>query len=173
MEFQPARYSTVILAARITLPHFSVPDPPHGWATYPGLRFPGHTAGSRGRGRIQLAVKRAFAAAGTSTLTTSDVFDYALVRVRGEGWRRRHRWSVVRVLRAMCDPIGRDPRHGAIIWRLKASVAESHPRCLSEIIGELATWPILPILQPMLGGRKGEWQPARRGNDCVRLAPGT
>ena len=35
----------------------------------PGLRF---GTGSAGRGRIQLAVRRAFAAAGTSTLTTLD-----------------------------------------------------------------------------------------------------
>jgi len=101
-----------------------LPDPPHGWATYPGLRFPGHTAGSRGRGRIQLAVKRAFAAAGTSTLTTSDSSTTRWSEYVVKAGRRRHRWSVVRVLRAMCDPIGRDPRHGAIIWRLKASVAE-------------------------------------------------
>ena len=74
---------------------------------------------------FQLAVKRAFAAAGTSTLTTSDVFDYALARHRSDGWRQRQRWSVVRVLRAMCDPVGRDRRHGAIIWRLKAPVAET------------------------------------------------
>jgi hypothetical protein len=47
------------------------PDAPHGWDRYPGLRF---GTGSAGRGRIQLAVKRAFAAAGTTTLTTSDVF---------------------------------------------------------------------------------------------------
>jgi hypothetical protein len=53
-------------------------------------------------GRIQLAVKRAFAPAGTSTLTTSDVFDYALARHRQDRWRRQHRWSVVRVLRQTC-----------------------------------------------------------------------
>jgi hypothetical protein len=102
-----------------------LPDAPQGWAAYPGLRFPGHTAGSRGRGRIQLAVKRAFAAAGTSTLTTSDVFDYALVRVRGEGWRRRHRWSVVRVLRQMCDPVGRADTPGRPwLWRLRNAEPE-------------------------------------------------
>jgi hypothetical protein len=95
-----------------------------GWSAYPGLRFPGHTAGSRGRGRIQLAVKRAFTAAGTSTLTTSDVFDYALVRVRGEGWRRRHRWSVVRVLQQVADRVRKVPPHGAWLWRLKTPAAD-------------------------------------------------
>jgi len=70
-------------------------------------------------------VKRAVAAAGTTTLTTSDVFDYALARHRNDGWRRRHRWSVVRVPRQMCDPIGRDRCHGAIIWRLKTPAADT------------------------------------------------
>ena len=45
----------------------------------------------------------------TSTLTTSDVFDYAR---RQDQWRRRHRWSVVRVLRAMCDRVGRADTRG-------------------------------------------------------------
>jgi hypothetical protein len=131
--------------------------PLSGWARYPGLRFPGHTAGSRGRGRIQLAVRRAFAAAGTSTLTTSDVFDYALVRVRGEGWRRRHRWSVVRVLRQMCDPVGHSRGPGRPwLWRLKQPGADwSRPPRQIEIIEEIGRWPILPILQPMFEARKG------------------
>jgi hypothetical protein len=71
-------------------------------------------------GRIQLTVKRAFAAAGTSTLTTSDVFDYALARHRQDRWRRQHRWSVVRVLRQTCDRVGRaDTRGKPWIWRLR------------------------------------------------------
>jgi hypothetical protein len=131
------------------------PDAPQGWAAYPGLRFPGHTAGSRGRGRIQLAVKRAFAAAGTSTLTTSDVFDYALARHREDQWRRWHRWSVVRVLRAMCDPGRADTPGKPWLWRLKAPAAGSHPRRQTEIIEESGAWPILPILQTMFGARKG------------------
>ena len=95
------------------------PDAPHGWDRYPGLRF---GTGSAGRGRIQLAVKRAFAAAATTTLTTSDVFDYALARHRSDGWRRRHRWSVVRVLRAIADRVGRADTPGRpSLWRLKAS----------------------------------------------------
>jgi hypothetical protein len=78
------------------------------------------------RGRIQLAVKRAFAAAGTTMLTTSDVFDYALARHRQDQWRRRHRWSVVRVLRQMCDPVGRSRGAGRPwLWRLKSPAAET------------------------------------------------
>ena len=100
-------------------------EPRSGWAAYPNLRWPGPSSWAKGRGRIQLAVKRAFAAADTSTLTTSDVFDYALARHRQDQWRRRHRWSVVRVLRAMCDPIGRADTPGKPwLWRLKAPVAE-------------------------------------------------
>jgi hypothetical protein len=35
------------------------------------------------------------------------------------------RWSVRRILDAMCDPVGRDRRHGAIIWRLKKPAADT------------------------------------------------
>ena len=66
-----------------------------------------------------------FAAAGTTTLTTSDVFDYALARHRQDQWRRRHRWSVVRVFDQVADRVGRDRRHGAIIWRLKTPAADA------------------------------------------------
>jgi hypothetical protein len=122
-------------------------DAPHGWDRYPGLRFPGHTSGNRGKGRIQIAVKRAFAAASTTTLTTSDVFDYALARHRDDGWRRQQRWSVVRVLRAMCDPIGRDPRHGAIIWRSRdgssATVSPESARSAKMVLILAAVWLLL------------------------------
>jgi hypothetical protein len=101
------------------------PVTPHGWDRFPGLRF-GHKVGSAGRGKIQLAVRRAFVAAGTSTLTTSVVFDYALARHRNDGWRRRHRWSVVRVLLGIADRVGRADTPGRPwLWRLKKSAADA------------------------------------------------
>src|SRR6476469_3339219 len=94
--------------------------PSHGWDRYPNLRWPGPSSWAKGRGRIQLAVKRAFTAAGTSTLTTSDVFDYALARHRQDQWRRRHRGSVVRVLSQVADRVGRLNAPGRPwIWRLR------------------------------------------------------
>jgi hypothetical protein len=63
-----------------------------------------------------------------ATLTTSDVFDYALVRHRGDGWRQRQPWSVVRVLRQMCDCVGRVDTPGRPwLWRLKASSVADTP----------------------------------------------
>jgi hypothetical protein len=60
-------------------------------------------------------------------LTSSQVYDWTFAghRARGERISQRHRHSVYRLLVAMCDPIGRDRRHGAIIWRLKAPAAET------------------------------------------------
>jgi hypothetical protein len=38
------------------------------------------------------------------------------------------RWSVHRILREIAEPIGKDRRHGAIIWRLRRPRRMPHPR---------------------------------------------
>src|SRR4051812_26579192 len=94
------------------------------WPLHPNLRRKPY-APAAGRGRIQIQIKRAFAAAGSDTLSSSAVFDWALVRVRRDDWRRRHRWSVIRVLRELCDPVGRAGTRGRpILWRLKPDPAK-------------------------------------------------
>jgi hypothetical protein len=88
-----------------------------GWSAYPNLRLRPH-APNKGRGRLQVQIRRAFV--GHCLLSSSQVFDYALVRVRGDFWRRRHRWSVHRILRQIAEPIGRAPTIGRPwLWRLK------------------------------------------------------
>ena len=92
-------------------------DAPHAWIRFPALRL-GHMVGNRGRGRIQLAVRRAFI--GHDILTTSQVFDWCFVRDRKVSWKRRHRWSVVRVLDQVAERVGRAPTIGRpILWRLR------------------------------------------------------
>ena len=83
-------------------------------------------------------------------LSSSEVYDWCYARRRALGQRipQRHRHSVYRLLVVMCDPIDRDPRHCAIIWRLKTPAAEQHPRRQIEIIREIAR-PILPIFVTM------------------------
>jgi hypothetical protein len=91
--------------------------PPAKWVEHANLRLrPARPAA--GNGRIQRAVARAFLVHGDE-LTTSQAFDWALPRVRHDLWRQRHRWSVVRVLRQVADPIRRVPPHGAWLWRLR------------------------------------------------------
>ena len=101
-------------------PHHSnlrnVRPPSEGWSRHPNLRFRPH-APNKGRGRLQIQVRRCFL--GYRFRITSQVFDYALARVRGDVWRRRHRWSVIRVLDQVAERVGRDRAHGAIIWKLK------------------------------------------------------
>ena len=88
-----------------------------GWSAYPNLRLRPH-APAAGRGRLQVQIRRAFL--GHHLLSSSQVYDYALARVRGDTWRRRHRWSVIRVLRQIAEPIGRAPTIGRPwLWRLK------------------------------------------------------
>ena len=70
---------------------------------------------TRARGRLQVQVRRAFI--GHNVRTTSQVYDYALPRVRADLWRQMQRCSVLRVLDQLCHRVGRDL--GAIIWKLK------------------------------------------------------
>jgi len=87
------------------------------WGAAPNLRFRPR-APAKGNGRIQRAVRRVFMVHGRE-ITTSQAFDFALVKVRHDGWRRRERWSVIFVLRQVADPIRRVPPHGAWLWRLR------------------------------------------------------
>jgi hypothetical protein len=65
--------------------------PGGGWAAHPNLRWSG-SSWAKGNGRIQKGVRRAFLAAGTNTLTTSQVFDWTIVD-RQAHWRRRERFT--------------------------------------------------------------------------------
>jgi hypothetical protein len=56
---------------------------------------------------------------GHNVRTTSQVYDYALPRVRADLWRQMQRCSVLRVLDQLCHGVGRDRAYGAIIWKLK------------------------------------------------------
>jgi hypothetical protein len=95
--------------------------PLSGWARYPNLRL-GPAAPGR-RGRIQRGIQRAFVVSGTSTLSTSAIYDWTM-KDRNTGWQRMQRHSVWRVLRRMCDRIGRADTPGKPwLWRLKTPVA--------------------------------------------------
>jgi hypothetical protein len=86
-----------------------------GWSAYPNLQKRPH-APNKGRGRLQVQIRRAFV--GHRLRTSSQIYDwcYARNRKRVVGcWEH----SVWRILRQIADPIGRDRAHGAIIWKLK------------------------------------------------------
>jgi hypothetical protein len=73
-------------------------------------------------------VRRAFLAAGTTTLTTSQVFDWTLVD-RHAHWKRRQRWSVIYVLQQIADRVGRADTPGKPwLWRLKQPQLEEQTR---------------------------------------------
>jgi hypothetical protein len=88
-------------------------------ANYPNLQLVPH-APAKGRGRLQIAIRRAFMVGGAE-LTSSQVYDWAYSR------RRSHlseavRWSVHRILRQVADRVGRAPTAGRPwIWRLRNS----------------------------------------------------
>jgi hypothetical protein len=68
---------------------------------------------------LQRQINRAFTATDSDTLSSSQIYDWAFVRYRAAGQRipQRHRHSVYRLLVVMCDPIGRVPPYGAILWK--------------------------------------------------------
>ena len=76
-------------------------------------------APAAGRGRLQVQIRRAFVV--REVLTSSEIYDscYARRRMLGQQIDRPYRWSVVRILREIADPIGRTKPHGAWLWRLK------------------------------------------------------
>src|SRR5262249_12306983 len=104
--------------ARTELP---ISAPPMKWAHHPNLRKRPRTP-AKGRGSVQRAIRRAFAASGTEALTSSAIYDWAHIR-RRLGRRKSMPFGVysrtLRTLRAMCDPIERVPPHGAWLWRLR------------------------------------------------------
>jgi hypothetical protein len=87
-------------------------------ANYPNLlRRP--RAPAAGRGRLQVAIRRAFVV--REVLTSSEIYDscYARRRMLGQQIDRAYRWSVLRILRQLADRVRRVPPHGAWLWRLK------------------------------------------------------
>jgi hypothetical protein len=93
------------------------------------LRLRPH-APNKGRGRLQVQIRRAFV--GYHLLSSSQVYDYALARVRGDAWRRRHRWSVTRVLDQLCHRVGRAPTRGRP-WLWRPSIANTGYRWCTQV----------------------------------------
>ena len=88
-------------------------------ANYPNLLLVPHSPAA-GRGRLQIQIRRAFV--GREVLTSSEIYDscYAKRRVAGQQIDRPYRWSVVRILRQIADPVGRAPTIGRPwLWRLR------------------------------------------------------
>src|SRR5262249_54917101 len=87
---------------------------------------------AKGRGSVQRAIRRAFAASGTEALTSSAIYDWAHIR-RRLGRRKSMPFGIysrtLRTLRAMCDPIERVPPHGAWLGRVRDDVAELWRLC--------------------------------------------
>jgi hypothetical protein len=92
--------------------------PPTKRESYPNLLL-GPRSPNKGRGRLQVQIRRAFAV--REVLTSSEIYDScsAKRRVAGQQIDRPYRRSVLRVLRQIADPIGRTKPYGAVLWRLK------------------------------------------------------
>jgi hypothetical protein len=77
---------------------------------------------SKGRGPVQVRIRRAFIASGAEVLSSTQIYDWTHSRRRQS--RRKKLpfgvyWRTLKTLRAMCDPVERVPPHGAWLWRLR------------------------------------------------------
>jgi hypothetical protein len=92
------------------------------WNGYPNLRKRPPTP-SKGRGPVQVRIRRAFTASGAEVLSSTQIYDWTHSR-RRLGPRKSMPygiyWGTLQALRAMCDPIKRVPPHGAWLWRLRS-----------------------------------------------------
>jgi hypothetical protein len=86
------------------------------WINYPSLRLgPGR---SRGKGRIQRQLRRAFIARGNE-ISSSDAYRWCK-RWQSREFGHWERWSITRVLMTMADRVGRAQTIGRPwLWRLK------------------------------------------------------
>jgi hypothetical protein len=79
--------------------------PSHGWARYPNLQRGANFSRNKGRGRLQIQVRRAFI--DHPLRSTSDIYDWCYARDRSRTRSEAMRWSVRRILDATCDRAGR------------------------------------------------------------------
>ena len=84
--------------------------------SYPNLLLAPHSP-NKGRGRLQRQIARCFVVFGPE-VSSSRLLDWCYTRDP----RVRHRWSVVRILRRIAEPVGRAETIGRPwLWRLRNS----------------------------------------------------
>ena len=128
--------------------------------------------------RVQ--VRRAFLSAGDVVLSTTEVFDFTFARTRRVHWRRRHRWSVIRVLDRLCHRVGRAPTIGRPwLWRLKTGTenmlgyarVSTRDQNLAGQVAELTAAGCAKVYREKISGAQTDR--AELGKVIGRLSPGT
>jgi hypothetical protein len=101
---------------------YSVQDPivrevSPGWSAHPNLQLRPY-APALGRGRLQRQIARAFIVHG-DVVSATDIYCWCR-RWRSSRFGMPERWSIVRILRRIAEPVGRAPTIGRPwLWRLK------------------------------------------------------
>jgi hypothetical protein len=147
------------------------------WDDFPNLRRRPPTP-SKGRGPVQVRIRRAFIARGAEVLSSSEIYSWSHVRRRLSRCKSMPAGiynRTTRTLRVMCEPVGRGSGRGRpILWRLRNTEgAKTSP----VLPGEDKT-PCLPTKapQPPTGGawlheikHDGFRVVARKDGERVRL----
>jgi hypothetical protein len=100
------------------------PDAPHGWAAHPNLQRGANSSRNKGKGRLQVQVRRAFL--DHPFRSTSEIYDWCYARDRSRARSEAMRWSVRRILDATCARVGRADTPGRPwLWRLRDPVQKA------------------------------------------------
>jgi hypothetical protein len=90
-------------------------EPRSGWLRHPNLHRRPH-APNAGRGRLQRQIARAFIAHG-DVVSATDIYRWCQ-RWQSARFGMPERWSIVRVLRRVAEPVGRATTRGRPwLWR--------------------------------------------------------
>ena len=118
-------------------------------------------------------------AAGSDVVSSSQVYDFTFAQDR-HGWRRRHRWSVIRVLDRLCHRVGRAPTIGRPwLWRLKPGTenmlgyarVSTRDQNLAGQVAELTAAGCAKVYREKISGEPTDR--AELGKVIGRLSPGT
>jgi hypothetical protein len=81
-----------------------------------------HPKPALGNGRLQVAVRRAFIAADAAEISSTEIYNWALISRRRRR-SHRNRWRVWQILMATAERCGRAQTIGRPwLWRLKAEI---------------------------------------------------
>jgi hypothetical protein len=95
-----------------------------GWAAHPNLQRGANSSRNKGKGRLQVQVRRAFL--DHPSRSTSEIYDWCYARDRSRARSEAMRWSVRRILNVVADRVGRSRGPGRPwLWRLKAPAADT------------------------------------------------
>jgi hypothetical protein len=144
------------------------------WDAFPNLRRRPSTP-SKGRGPVQVRIKRAFIARGAEVLSSSEIYSWSHIRRRLGRCKSMPAgvyWRTLRTLKTMCDPVGRGPGRGRpILWRLRNSAGAQTSPVLPGEAKKRNSWAISMLVQNCTAVYVSAAPPVRGRRQVKRRGP--